>query len=127
MKEFNVLRWEINGNKLVPYDVLPYFRREYNELKKSERPTTREQMAEFVKRKGMYRYWSRCEYEIIISPWPNQDKDVKIDVWAQIEMNLDLVVDILMSEFCNESEISYRRQGIIPWRIIHNHWSKSLE
>ena len=109
MKEFNVLLWDINGNRLVPYDVLPYFRREYNELKKSERPTTREQMTEFVRRNGMYRYWARCEYEIIISPWPNQDKDVKIDVWAQIEMNLDLVVDILMSEFCNESEISYRR------------------
>lgn len=100
-KTFNVLLWDTNRNELTKYDVLPYFRSELDELKKSERPQTREEWTEFVKRKGMYMYWSRCEYEIIVSEWPpyeKEDRSVKIDVWHQIENNLDIVVDILMGE-----------------------------
>lgn len=100
-KKFNVLIWDTNHRKFTPYDVLPYFRREYDELAKSKRPKTREEWTEFVKRKGMYMYWSRCEWEIIVSEWPpyeKEDRSAKIDVWYQIEYNLDIVVDLLMSE-----------------------------
>lgn len=97
-KKFFVLVWDINRNELTSYDVLPYFRREFDELPKTKRPKTREEWTEFVKKWGRYMYWSRCEWEIIIVPWPNQDKSIKIDVWHQIENNLDLVVDLLMSE-----------------------------
>lgn len=98
MKQFNVMIWDINNNKLVSYDILPYFRKEYQECKKQDRPKTRKEWKEFVERWGHYRFWSRCEYEIIVSPWPTQDKDVKIDVWYQIQNNLDLVVDLLIEE-----------------------------
>ena len=29
-KKFNVMRWDFNSDKLVPYDVLPYLRKEVN-------------------------------------------------------------------------------------------------
>ena len=101
MNQFNVLNWGINRNELEPYDVLPYFRKCYEECKKKDRPKTANEWEEFIRRKGMYMFWSRCEYEIIISPWPPQKKNVsvKIDVWQQIEMNLDLIVELLMNEF----------------------------
>lgn len=95
--EFNVIRWDINRNTIVPYDVLPYFRKEYNKCE--DKPITKEQWESFIISKGKYQFWSRCEYEIIISPWPRQDKKLKIDVWSQIEINLPIIVDILMSEF----------------------------
>ena len=98
MKQFNVLLWDINKRELTTYDVLPYFRKRYKDLKKKDRPSTKEQWTEFVRIEGMYMYWSRCEYDIIISDWPSKTKEFKIDVWQQIENNLDLVVDILMSE-----------------------------
>lgn len=102
MKQFNVIIWDINKNDLVAYDVLPFFRREYETCRKKERPVTREQWVEFVKRWGHYMYWARCEYEIIISQWPpaseERDRKLKIDVWQQIKNNLDIVVDILMEE-----------------------------
>lgn len=104
MREFNVLNWNINTNEVVAYDVLPYFRDCYDKIrKKSERPTTKEEWTDFVKKWGKYMYWSRCEYEIIVKPWPLQDKDVKIDVWKQIENNLDLVVELLMNEYGKET------------------------
>lgn len=104
-KKFNVLIWDINSDKLITYDILPYFRREYDEATKSKRPKTREEWTDFVKRKGLYMYWSRCEYEILITGWPTCDKSsCKIDVWYQIENNFDIIVDILMEEYgCKNS------------------------
>lgn len=99
--QFNVLNWDINRNQLKTYNVLPYFCKCYEECRKEDRPVTVDEWKEFVKRRGMHMYWSRCEYEIIISPWPPQKKDVsvKIDVWQQIENNLDLIVKLLMEEY----------------------------
>lgn len=99
-KKFNVLRWDMNRRVLTTYDVLPYFRRAYEEKKKADRPTTREEWIKFVESAGKYMFWSRCEWEIIVSEWPpaKEDRSVKIDVWHQINNNLDLIVDILMDE-----------------------------
>ena len=99
MTSFNVLFWDFNADRLTTYDVLPYFRKEYEECRKKDRPITREQWKEFIESKGRYRFWSRCQYEIIVSPWPTMDKDVKIDAYKQIENNLDLIIDILMKEY----------------------------
>lgn len=98
MNKFNVLIWDTNTDRLTTYDVLPYFRKEYKECRKKDKPVTREQWHQFVKSKGMYMFWSRCEYELIILPWPSKNKEVKIDVWQQIASNIDLIVDILMEE-----------------------------
>lgn len=104
MKQFNVIIWDFNTKGLISYDVLPYFCNEYNRTDKNKRPKTREQWREFIIRKGKYQFWSRCEYEILISQWPphsdpKKNKHIKIDVWDQIENNLELVIDLLMSEF----------------------------
>lgn len=98
MKSFNVLIWDFNGKNLTTTDVLPYFRDEYKRAKKNERPQTINEWKEFIKRWGMYRYWSRCEYEIIVSPWPTHGKSVKIDVWDQINSNIDIIAEILYEE-----------------------------
>ena len=98
-KSFYVLNWDFNSDNLVEYDILPYFRECYNNLNKNKRPETIDEWKEFVKNKGMYQYWSRCEYEIIITGWPQQKRKVKVDVWKQIKMNIDVIVDILMTEF----------------------------
>lgn len=98
MIEFNVLYWDFNKDKPSPYDILPYFREEYKKLKKKDRPVTREQWKEFITRKGMYMYWARCEYEVIVSQWPPTDKSYKLDIWKQIKANLDLIIEILMKE-----------------------------
>lgn len=98
-KSFYVLNWDFNSDNLVHYDILPYFRECYKGLSKSKRPVTIDEWKEFVKRNGMYQYWARCEYEIIITGWPQQKREVKVDIWSQIEMNIDVIVGILMDEF----------------------------
>lgn len=104
MTQFNVLYWDFNKESPSPYDVLPYFRREYDSLKRRDKPVTKEQWKEFVKRKGMYMYWARAEYEVIVKQWPPTDKSYKLDIWQQIEANMDLIVDILMKEYAGNSK-----------------------
>lgn len=115
-KVFNVLMWDFNSDSLIHYDVLPYFRECYKErvkrFKKYSKdkdfdvsnkyykvPETFEDFKEFVKDAGMYRFWGRCEYEVIITGWPQQKNEVKVDVFEQIEMNIDIISNILVEEF----------------------------
>lgn len=118
MTEFNVLHWDFNNDHPTPYDVLPYFRNQYTSYKKKDRPVTKEQWTEFIRRNGMYMFWAKCEYEIIVSQWPPRYKKVvrrnpetnaeevvkelinkKVDIWQQIEPNIDLIVKLLMEEY----------------------------
>ena len=96
MTQLKVIIWQNSDPEF--YDVLPYFRNEYKQLKKELKPKARYEWESFIRSRGMSRFWAQAQYEIVISPWPNQDKHRKIDVWKQIEGNLDLIIDILMNE-----------------------------
>ncbi len=108
MTQFNVLWWDFNKPKPEPYDVLPYFRREYKDCRK--KPVTRNEWLKFVRDAGIRMYWARCEYEMLVFKWPSdptKDKNVpwhKVDIWQQIEPNIDLIVDILMAEYYDVRE-----------------------
>lgn len=99
MNKFNVLFWDFNQDKLTYYDVLPYFRECYNECKKSERPKTFDDFKTFIERKSLYRFWSRCEYEMICHGWPVRRNDYKLDIHEQIMMNIDIITEILYKEY----------------------------
>lgn len=95
---FNVINWDVNARKFINYDVMPYLVECYRERKKKRRgiPTTFDEFKEFVEGNSLYRYWARCEYEIILMDWPCSQTYKKIDVHYQIMMNLDIVTRILM-------------------------------
>ena len=93
MKKFNVLIWDFNTDKLEHYDVLPYLRKEC--LK--EIPKSKEELKKSIESNSMYRYWARCEYEIILVDWPSQETSKKIDVYEQIKINLDTITNILIN------------------------------
>ena len=103
-KKFNVLLWDFNSDSLEHYDVLPYFRKEYKEYEKKVNDyykpiKNKEDLKRFIKNESMYRFWSRCEYEMICHGWPVRKNDYKLDVHEQIMMNIDIIVDLLNEEF----------------------------
>ncbi len=51
-----------------------------------------EAFCDMVKRSLMYYFWSKCEWEVIISGWPQSDTfhDKKVDVYDQVMMNCDV-------------------------------------
>ena len=111
MKSFNVIRGNFNTGKFETYDVIPYLIHEYQKVKKSRSkfkptPKTFEEFKEFVKKEAMYRWWAKCEYEIILFPWPykaNKEGHIddfsqayKLDVYEQVMMNIDVITELLM-------------------------------
>ena len=105
MKQFNTILYNFNKRGVEQYDVLPFFRREWNDKMNDKTLfTTKEELKKWIIRKSMYMFWSRCEYECLIGPWPYRedtliDDLVKIDVHYQINANIDVITDILAEEF----------------------------
>ena len=95
MKSFYVIVYDINRKTFVPYDIIPYLEKCYYE--ETNKPKTLEEFKDFVKNQSMYRWWSRCEYEIILESWPSTNVNEKWDVHRQVMMNIDIITSILMN------------------------------
>lgn len=92
MRKFNVII-EDHG-RFVPYDIMEYL---INKWETSDvKPYNFKEVCEFIKKEAMIQWWSRCQYEIIISDWPPSDKEEKWDVYKQIMMNLDNITILFM-------------------------------
>ena len=102
MKSFNVIINDFNGGTFEPYDIMPYLVNEYNEAK--VKPSSFQELKEFVEQKARYQWWARCEYEIILVDWPNQKVSEKWDVYRQVMMNIDTVTRILIENINENTE-----------------------
>ena len=67
----------------------------------------REKFLEEVRRDLMYYSWSKCEWEVIVSHWPPNErfKASKIDVYEQVHMNWARFADYLWE---NRKELGKR-------------------
>lgn len=94
-QEFKPLSWkvknfDINKQAIVDYDILKYREDQIKKFKKQS--VTKEEFAEKLNREFQYIYWSRSEYELVVSidendcvwlaPWVgcSEPEKVKIDV-----------------------------------------------
>lgn len=82
---------------LQAYDVIPYFVDAFENTKKAQRPNIRvyPELKQFIISNSRSQFWSRCEYEVIISDWPSSSIKKKIDVHDQIMWNIDIITKIL--------------------------------
>ena len=107
MKSFKILLYDFNRKDVEYYDIMPYLVDTYKECNKKKnwwmfddtkhKPETYEDFKHFVTRTCKNRFWSRCEYEFLMTPWPpSPDITIKIDGWDQIEANLDVVINIFI-------------------------------
>jgi len=120
-KEFNVIIYNINSKEFEYYNIIPYLLSCYESEK--NKPKTFNEFKDFIKNKSVYKWWARCEYEIILSPWPyisspserydkKGENDIeawkehwkkhlqeceKIDVHYQVMMNIDVITNLFMN------------------------------
>ena len=120
-----------NNGRFEPYNIMIYlkdrwvnFVKRYNEFIKDpdfdvndsywKYPKTFEEFKVWVDNHLKYQYWSRCEYELVLSSWPSYELDEdtdkyqkgtlvipngkgkKIDIYEQCKMNLDIITRIFM-------------------------------
>ena len=98
MLEWNVFVEDINRREIIEYNIFNHgsFIAGVKNLEKS-RPN-RKEFEEQLNRLLRYYFWSKCEWEIVLSEWPppRQKKEYvksrKIDVYDQIKLNWDFFV-----------------------------------
>ena len=100
-KKFNVLLRDFNKKKPIPYDVLPYFRREWEERYKDIPVKTKEDLKKWIKDLSQYQFWSRCEYEFLIAKWPFGGWQLTEDMEKFIATNPDLKDHKTNIDMCN--------------------------
>jgi len=134
------INWDANHNKIEYYDIMPYLVDCWKEERKHKHkhwnnednkgvdntrmPETFEEFKQFVLGNSFYRFWSRCEYEVIVSAWPPHPRrdesgnikmfnydvyfpekyivstidfyDDKLDIYQQIKANIDVITKHFM-------------------------------
>lgn len=98
IKPYKVISWDFNSDNIEYYDIMPFLIDSYKRIKKNK-PKTFDEIKEFIINESRYRFWSRCEYEVIITGWPKQKREVKMDIFDQIMKNIDVITTHFMSHF----------------------------
>lgn len=99
--EWYVLNYDFNKKKIVNQNI--FYNGTPDDLRKARRNkkfTNREELKEYLKKDFMYHYWSRAESEILVGGlFAKNDEDFeKIDVYRQLEMNLDQITDYVINK-----------------------------
>lgn len=98
MLEWNVIYENMNSKEIKPFNVFKHssfyedIKKAYNEAK------TLEEFEELVDREARYYFWCKCEYEVIVSGWPNEKTCDKIDIYTQLKWNWDRFIQYLEKE-----------------------------
>lgn len=95
--EWQVYYFDCNRQEIGTYNALSCETAIRQLLKKS---ATKDEFSEALRKEMMCRYWSKAEWEIILSPWCGGDAErssIKIDVYNQLMMNWPMVVDYCWS------------------------------
>jgi len=137
------INWGINSKDMEFYDIMPYLVDCWKEEKKHKHklwnisfegdkikghdekmPESFEDFKRFINYHAHYRFWARCEYEVIVSAWPPHPRkdengnikmfdydvyypekrtiptidfyDHKLDIYQQIKANIDVITKHFM-------------------------------
>lgn len=98
MLEWNVYYENFNAREIQETNIFSHGSF-LTDLKKAHKKykDNREAFEKEVKSSLMYWYWSKCEWEIIISDWPPSDRvpAIKVDVYDQVMLNWNVFMDYL--------------------------------
>ena len=98
MLEWNVYVGNFNAKKIETHNVFHHTRLvEDCRAAAKKFKDDKAAFAEEVRHSLMYYYWSKCEWEVIISHWPPMKRfdGSKVDVYDQVMMNWDRFIDYL--------------------------------
>lgn len=101
---WRVIREDFNGRKIADYDIFEHsgFAEDVKKAYRKHRDDFGT-FAEDVRKALMYRFWSKCEWEVIISAWPPSDRipERKVDAYEQVMLNWDVFIEYVWTR-CHE-------------------------
>lgn len=95
--EWYVLKWDFNQKKVVNYNILEWILEDLAREVRSKRVYNKSILREYLKTQFMYYYWSKTECEFYVSDLHGDDYK-KIDIWRQIEPNLNRIVEYVNTQ-----------------------------
>ena len=92
---WNVLIYDFNTLQPKTYNIFDNRDIYEDTIKLLSICTSREEFKEEFRKILQCQFWSRCEYEMILSSWPEseRDKKYKLDVYEQCMLNFNRLVD----------------------------------
>lgn len=114
---WNVYRHDINSKEIKTYNVFDHYTFNQDVQKILKKKITYEELSDELKSSAMYCFWSKCEYEVVITSFPpyidkeelnklvdeceqhpyrtyvNLETGIKIDIYGQLKMNWEHFVD----------------------------------
>lgn len=99
--EWYTLNWDFNSNKLFNFNI---FHNTEGFIETLKRKMTKKEIQTKQDLKDMILlycrdYWSRGEYEIEVNDLGNKPEEaIKIDVFYQVEMNIDRITEYVNNE-----------------------------
>ena len=93
--EWNVYYYNINKNKIETYNIFNHYNFNKDVIRDLNQFRNRNAFANALKSNLRYYFWSKCEWEVLVYPWPvgHNDKPIKIDVYDQVMLNWESFVD----------------------------------
>lgn len=95
--EWYVLQWDSSKKKVVNSNILINRAEDIAKEVRSGRVQNKSILKEYLKTALMYDYWSKTECEFFVSDLCGMEYE-KVDMWRQIEPNLDKIVDYVNSK-----------------------------
>lgn len=93
---WNVYYYNINQKKVEIKNIFTHGGLQ-KDLEKIRKIADKQEFAEQLRRSLMYWYWSKAEWEVVVTPWglSSDIGCVKIDVYDQVKMNWDHFVNFV--------------------------------
>lgn len=110
--EWFTIHFDFNAHKIDKYNVCRHGRfieaaaTLYNKYKNFDEFNT---FSLELKKQAQYNFWSKCEYEIIISAWPpskDGEEEAKWDIYDQLCLNWDAFAKYMFNRLAGASHRS---------------------
>lgn len=92
---WNVFYHDSNSGKIDTYNIFNHGSFRLYVKKAAKKCQTKDEFAKNLRSELMYYFWSKCEWEVLISPWisPHKNEEMKADVCWQVMNNWDVFLD----------------------------------
>lgn len=100
--EWYALKIDMNTRKIEKCNVFGHdFVEDLHKSIQKKKVSNYSELKEFIKRYLMYHYWCKTEYEMAVGYMSSNIKQedlYKVDVYSQLEINLDRIVEYVNAE-----------------------------
>ena len=92
---WNVYYHNFNKSEIQKFNIFDHWKFNEDVSNDLHRCSSRSEFGELLRRNLFYYFCSKCEYEVLISPWvgDREKGTIKVDIYNQVMMNWDVFLD----------------------------------